>query len=296
MPAACGNVYGALDPASLSMSPRDFDLTVSVVTYYPESAELLSTFNSLAESLNSPRARNTIRRVRLDLIDNGSAENALEKLLEESELSKLPSVQTRIVRGHGNIGYGRGHNLSLLEAGSPFYLVLNPDVTLADSTIAEAVSFLSAHPEVVMLSPEVRDAGGQKQYLCRDEPTLFALYLRSFAPGALRSRFRRVLEQYELRSAQDAGAAIEVPFATGCFMFGRTKAFQQVGGFSSSYFLYFEDYDLCKRLRAGGPIVYVPEVQIRHDGGNTSRKGWKHIGLFVRSAFTFFSEHGWRLA
>lgn len=270
------------------------DLTISVVAYHPNIPELLATFHSLARSLVRAHDNGTVQTVAFDLIDNGSPEGALELILANSELSKLPWVRTGIIRGHGNVGYGRGHNLSLLEAQSRYHLILNPDVTLAATTISEAITFLSVHPDVVMLSPEVKDENGVKQYLCRDDPSVLVLYLRSFAPTALRKRFQRLLDDYELRERLDSGASVQVPLATGCFMFGRTSEFQRVSGFSHSYFLYFEDYDLSKRLSARGRIMYVPDVTISHYGGHSSRKGWRHIRLFVRSAYTFFGSYGWR--
>lgn len=271
------------------------DLTVSVVAYHPDLPELPATFNSLAHSLIRAHEDGAVHTVTFDLIDNGSPEGAFERILATSELSKLPWVRASIIRGHGNVGYGRGHNLSLLQAQSRYHLVLNPDVTLADTTISKAAAFLFAHPDVVMVSPEVRDEAGVKQYLCRADPSVLVLYLRSFAPAALRKRFRRILDNYELRSSLDSGVPVQVPLATGCFMFGRTSEFQRVRGFSPAYFLYFEDHDLSKRLSERGSIMYVPEVTISHYGGNTSRKGWRDRRLFVRSAFTFFSTHGWRL-
>ena len=78
-------------------------------------------------------------------------------------------------------------------------------------------------------------------------------------------------------------------------MFCKTAILQQVGGFMDRYFLYFEDYDLSMRLHELGEIAYTPDVRIVHYGGNAAKKGIQHIFLFVRSAITFFNQHGWKL-
>jgi hypothetical protein len=68
------------------------------------------------------------------------------------------------------------------------------------------------------------------------------------------------------------------------------------GGFDPRYFMYFEDYDLSLRIAAQGTVAYEPAMRIVHHGGEAARKGWRHVGWFVRSAWRFFSRHGWKLA
>jgi len=60
--------------------------------------------------------------------------------------------------------------------------------------------------------------------------------------------------------------------------------------------MYFEDYDLSLRIGREAGVAYVPEARIVHHGGDAARKGWRHVGWFVRSAWRFFSRHGWKLA
>ncbi|MGI8548914.1 MAG: glycosyltransferase [Gemmatimonadaceae bacterium] len=273
----------------------DPGLSISIVVYHPDVGALRETLSSLAIAVARAQANDVVGTVSLDLIDNGSAPDTLESVLRDTGLLARGRIHTRIVRGHGNVGYGRGHNISMLRAQSRFHLVLNPDVVLADTAVTEALTFLSAHPEVTMITPEVRGGDGSKQYLSRTHHSVFILYLRSFAPRSLRKRFRRLIHAHEVRDRVDSGLPVQVPLASGCFMFGRTAEFKSVGGFSPAYFLYFEDHDLSKRIGAHGPIVYVPEVKITHYGGNTSAKEWKHVSMFIRSAFIFFRMHGWRL-
>ena len=58
--------------------------------------------------------------------------------------------------------------------------------------------------------------------------------------------------------------------------------------------MYFEDFDLSRRLTALGDVIYCPSALITHRGGNASRKGWRHISWFAQSALRFFHHHGWR--
>ena len=79
-------------------------------------------------------------------------------------------------------------------------------------------------------------------------------------------------------------------------MLVRASKLHEVGGFNERYFLYFEDFDLSLKLARLGSIDYVPEMRIVHYGGGASRKGFRHITLFCKSAITFFMENGWKLA
>ena len=78
-------------------------------------------------------------------------------------------------------------------------------------------------------------------------------------------------------------------------MLAKTDALKKVSGFNEVYFLYFEDFDLSLRISRVGTIDYLPEMRILHFGGNTYQKGLKHIGMFFRSAITFFNINGWKL-
>ena len=78
-------------------------------------------------------------------------------------------------------------------------------------------------------------------------------------------------------------------------MLARAEVLRALGGFSSRYFLYFEDFDLSLRLGRIAAIAYVPAVRIVHLGGEAARKGRLHQRLFLRSALTFFGSHGWKL-
>jgi GT2 family glycosyltransferase len=122
------------------------------------------------------------------------------------------------------------------------------------------------------------------------------LLLRGFAPAFVKRCFRSRLERYEMRGVLTDQPLKGIPIVSGSFMFCRREPIAGIGGFSESFFLYFEDFDLSLRAAARGELAWVPAVRITHHGGNAARKGWRHVGLFTRSAITFFNRHGWKLA
>jgi len=266
-------------------------LSVSIVSFAPDLARLRETLRTLSAALAHARCDADVT-----LVDNGPGAKyrpSLEALFAEEMHSP---VHKRFLSGHGNVGYGKGHNLALRASRAQFHLVLNPDVALEREAISEAMAYMAANPDVAILSPLARDSDGELLYLCKRYPSVLDLLLRGFAPAALRERFRPRLERYEMRELPADRPKKGIAIVSGSFMFCRRALLAEIGGFCESFFLYFEDFDLSLRAGARGELAWVPAVRITHHGGNAARKGWRHVRLFVRSAITFFNRHGWKWA
>jgi GT2 family glycosyltransferase len=276
------------------MSPPR-SLAVSVVVYHPDLEQLRLTLQSLSGALRRAAAADALAQATVHLIDNGSDEPAVLDRLAEAALGEAPWLARRTWRGHGNVGYGRGHNLAIQTSSADMHLVLNPDVELAPDALVRGLDHLAARPGTVLVAPEVRDPAGGLQYLCRRYPSVLVLAVRAFAPSWLRRVCGRRLADYEMRDAIGPDVVTGIPLASGCFMLVRGDVLRRVGGFSNDYFLYYEDYDLSLRLRREGDIAYDPAVRIVHAGGGAARKGWRHQRMFLRSGVTFFRTHGWKL-
>ncbi len=281
-------VHPAIDPVG-----GVTQLNISIVTYAPDLPVLASVLDRLGRALWHAGRRGLLNGARLILVDNGPGPGWREPLRHLLGRMQLP-VPVELLSGHGNIGYGAGHNLALREVGGDFYLILNPDVLLEENALSEGLAFLAANPEVGLLAPAAWSENGQRQYLCKRYPTVLDLALRGFAPAWLRSRFETRLDRYELRDRTGDSILWDPPIASGCFMLCRRTALERVGGFLPEYFLYFEDFDLSLRLGRVARLAYVPAVRIVHLGGHAARKGVRHIMLFVRAAVRFFNLHGWR--
>jgi GT2 family glycosyltransferase len=279
------------------MDPRaPASLSVGVVVYHSDLPLLAQTLDSLATAVDFARAEGLLDVVAVTVVDNGSPDAAA---LDQAVRGALPPerrIPSDIRRGQGNVGYGRGHNVALEGSATDYHLILNPDAIVEPGALAEALRFLRANPDVGLLTPEVRGAEGERQYLCRRYPSVLVLFLRGFAPGWIKRRFQPLLDRYELRDRMDTDVLRDVPLASGCFMFARRDELAAVGGFSPDYFLYFEDYDLSMRMRRHSRIAYVNRVRIVHHGGEAAKKGRTHVRLFLASALRFFRTHGWKIA
>lgn len=271
-------------------------LSVSIVTYSPDFGVLTKCLASLAEALRQAAADGILGRAKVVIVDNGPGTGFAPLLREDAERNLSPPGPgtVKVMSGHGNVGYGRGHNLAILECDESYHLVLNPDVILDPQSISEALHFMQMHEDVGFVSPAAVGAEGEKQYLCKRYPPLFDLVLRGFSPVFLRRILRARLERYEMRGETGSTPVLDIPIASGSFMFLRRDVLKKLGGFSDAFFMYFEDFDLSVRLNRVSRIAYVPAVKIIHLGGDAAGKGWGHVCMFVRSGITFYSRHGWK--
>ena len=266
-------------------------LSVSIVTYAPDLEVVGETLHTLCIALGRARACGALVEARVQVIDNGPGPDYAPRLKRLE-----PALAYEVISGHGNVGYGRGHNLALRASTADYHLVLNPDVALDADAIEQALRYMEANPAVAILAPEARDPAGDSLYLCKRYPAVLDLLLRGFAPEPVRGWFRVRLERYEMRDLPRDRPSTGIPLLSGSFMFCRRSLVAGIGGFSDAFFLYFEDFDLSLRASALGTLAWVPSVRIVHRGGHAARKGWRHVVLFLRGAVCFFNRHGWKWA
>lgn len=267
-------------------------LSISVVVYWPDPAQFAQTLDSLAAAGAAFRAVTLAAPIDLYIVDNGGLPDVCAAL----DKFRSHGFSCTIIAGHGNVGYGRGHNLAIERSASRYHLVLNPDIDLDCDALIKALNFFEAHPDVGLLTPQIGDDQGHIQYLCRRYPTLLDLFVRGFLPARVRWFFSRRLARYEMRDVINEHDVVwDPPIVSGCFMLFRTSVLKELAGFDPRYFLYFEDYDLSLRTHDVARIAYLPAVRVVHHGGGASRKGSAHIRMFATSAFRFFSRFGWKL-
>lgn len=267
------------------------EISTSVVVYRPDRTLLARTLASLAAASVALAMGKKEGAFHLYLIDNGGLPDVGENL----EALARAGVDYTLIAGHGNVGYGRGHNLAITQPIGRYHLILNPDIDMNPDALAKAIEFMESHPDAGLLTPAIFDDTGEMQFLCRQYPTLIDLFVRGFLPASMRRLFARRLARYEMRAQINGRDTVwDPPIVSGCFMLFRSDVLKKLEGFDPRYFLYFEDYDLSLRAHDVARVAYVPSVRVLHHGGGASRKGFAHIRMFVASAFKFFNRFGWK--
>ncbi len=237
--------------------------------------------NNVLQSLDQSRVQKKIY-----IVDNSPGQVKLNlELPPEAEYIKTAR----------NIGFGPAHNLALqkaLDMGTKYHLVLNPDLDFSSSVIDELYSYMEANPDVGNVMPMVCYPDGSNQYLAKLMPTPGKLLVRlfhRFLPARLVNAVNRTYELWDL----PLDKPIQVPSLSGCFMFLRVEALRWAGLFDERYFLYFEDFDLVRRIGLKYKIIYYPQVAIYHDFARASRRNWAAFAAHVASAVKYFNKWGW---
>jgi GT2 family glycosyltransferase len=230
------------------------------------------------------------------LTDNGSTDGSIETIA-----ATYPQVH--IIRNDRNRGYTRGVNQSLVAAGEPKYVVLaNNDVILREPTsLARAVEYMDAHPDVNGVCGRYEYPSGEFQRFYNQLPTEFDLIVSWGAGRHLRPLlFGRRSRTYCLTDRDfDRPMTIEQP-AFACVLM-RGDACRRVGFLDEAFPIFFNDVDYCWRWREHGfTWHYLPDWHIVHVHGHSTRKLPKLTAELSGSAVRFARKYfpgasGWRI-
>ena len=219
-------------------------------------------------------------------------DNALNNDLQNS----LQNLSNKIVyiQGHGNIGYGAGHNIGIRKAvleDAEYHLVLNPDIEFASCVIDFLFNYIEANPSVGYVMPKIIYPDGELQYLCKLLPTPFDLIVRRFFPNV--KLFRKLNYKYELRHS-GYNEIINPPCLSGCFMFLNLNVVEKHNiYFDERFFMYCEDFDLVRRIHRVAKTIYYPNVSVVHKHAKESYRSRKLMILHIKSAIKYFNKWGW---
>lgn len=177
-------------------------------------------------------------------------------------------------------GFGANHNAAFAHCSQPFFCVLNPDIKFTENPfpkLFEVMAFTDANLSVpLVVSPE-----GKIEDSVRRFPTLSSLCIKGV--GGDDGRYKI--------SVDDPPFSPE--WAAGMFMLFRSESFRRIRGFDESYFLYYEDVDICVRLwKAGMKLVVCPSVSVIHDARRASRRELQHMKWHAASMLKYLWKHG----
>lgn len=176
-------------------------------------------------------------------------------------------------------GFGANHNAAFARCRTEFFCVVNPDVRLRGNPFPALIAAASA-PDVGVAGPLVRSPAGGVEDSARRFPT----------PRRLLAKI--IEAQHRSDYPPDRGP-LTVDWVAGMFMLFRSEAFRRIGGFDEAYFLYYEDVDLCFRLRrAGLASVYEPRAEVVHDARRASRRSARLALHHGASMLRFLARQG----
>jgi N-acetylglucosaminyl-diphospho-decaprenol L-rhamnosyltransferase len=287
--AASGEAFAVVDASSgddisrdvsLGRSPRVSIVEVSIILINWRSKDYV---RACLESIAQERQRDSYEVL---VVDNDSGDGC-GTMLEE----QFPHV--RYIESETNLGFARANNLAAAESRGRYILFLNPDTEVFPGAIGTLAAALDAHPEAGMVGARLLNTDRTLQTTCVTAvPNILNQTLNL---GWLRATFP-MWGIWGMRALYRAGktpSAVEA--ISGACMMVRREVVEQVEGFSSDYFMYAEDMDLCAKVaKAGHAILYVPEAIIVHHGGaSSSQREESHFSsIATREALMrFFTLH-----
>src|SRR5437773_5552946 len=170
----------------------------------------------------------------------------------------------KTIRNASPRGFAANHNAAFGASGGNFFCVLNPDIRVHADPFLALVRELG-NPTVGAAAPLILDADGAIEDSARPFPTLSSLVGKAL--GVEPERYYEIGEE-----------SISPDWVGGMFTLLRRDAFAAVGGFDARYHLYYEDVDLCARLRlAGRDIRLVPSASVVHLARRESRRAIRYL-------------------
>ncbi|MEH2282945.1 MAG: glycosyltransferase family 2 protein [Nostoc sp.] len=248
--------------------------SVSVILVNYNGADILpNCLNSLEEFLPKDNCE-------IILVDNNSQDNSIcivDDKFSNIKLIKLPE----------NVGFGAGNNAGAKLATGEFLFLLNTDTVLISNILPHLIELMQADPQVGIIGPKLLNPDDSLQISFSPEIGIKGEFkAKKMHKNAQNKNNLNIIEQafQEIK---------EVDIVVGAAFFIRADLFNFLGGFDEKFFLYFEESDLCQRVRNEGyKIIYTPHVSLIHIRGHSVKKIFNKMSVeYRRSQIYYYHKH-----
>ena len=269
----------AADAHWQAAEPQAVDVTAIVVNYNTEAL--------LRPCVDALRASVGKLNLQIVIIDNASRDGSVALLRAEF-------ADCELIFNTTNVGFGRANNQALALASGRYLLLLNTDAFVAADTVAETVRYLDAHPRCGLLGVRLEGRDGELQPSCRYFPTPWNEFLLSTGLDRL-FRGTRMIDDM----VWDHASVRNCDWVPGCYYLVRHDVVRQVGLFDPRFFLYYEEVDHCRAVKAAGwEVVFFPYTTVVHIGGESAKSDAEITGsgrqisaLQIESSLLYYRKH-----
>jgi GT2 family glycosyltransferase len=223
------------------------------------------------------------------VIDNASTDGTVERIKKDfSEVTVIANSENR--------GFAAANNQGVKLAQGQYLLFLNPDTILHPQSLDIMINFMDSNTDVCVCGPKLLNINGKTQQSVRRFPTFSGVLHRHTAfkfLGVFKSAYKKwLMKDFHYDIQKDVDQVI------GAALLTRKSVIEQVGDMDESFFMYYEEVDLCYRIKnANWRIVYLPTTVITHLGGSSANQipVDKHI-MAMTSLVKFFRKHRGKFA
>lgn len=192
-------------------------------------------------------------------------------VVDNNSVGKPKSSKAKIIFNDQNLGFARAVNIGLKNATGEYILLLNPDTKIYTEAINKMTDFYESQKDAGVVAPKLISRNNVVQKSVRKFPTIV---------GAFKEYILGQKGKYDFYLPAETCV---VDVVVGACMLIKKDLLEKIGGLSEKYFLYYEDIDLCRKVKqAGFNVYFFPESIIYHEVGSSSTP--KSYDLLVQSS------------
>ena len=231
--------------------------------------------------------------ITVSLVSHGHHEPIAElvaQMLEQPRIAKIvltlnvpqrlelpASDRLTVIHNEQPKGYGENHNQAFLHAVGRYFVVLNPDVSLTPD-LFDALVACQKSCGAALVAPSVFASDGSRQDNWRQFPTVRSLVAKSLGR--------------DTSIVSPAGDITYPDWVAGMCILFEVNAYKNLRGFDESYYLYYEDVDICVRAWLNGMTVAgCSHARLAHDGQRASHRHWRHLRWHLASMLRYFRKY-----
>lgn len=218
------------------------------------------------------------------VVDNASGDGTVESIRQN-----YPEVI--VIANKTNAGFGSANNQGVKAAKGEYIFILNPDTLVLAGALERLLAYMDSHPDVAICGPKILNEDGTVQRSVRNFQTWHAAFNR-YTPLGLFGIFKQDLAEWKYKGF-NYNAEADAPQLMGAALFMRRQVFMNMGGFDELFFMYYEEVDLCLRVKNQGlRCVYYPDSSIMHAGGRSSSQvPAKKQFMLMQSLIRYLKKH-----
>ncbi|OGH11507.1 MAG: hypothetical protein A3B38_01725 [Candidatus Levybacteria bacterium RIFCSPLOWO2_01_FULL_36_13] len=244
-----------------------------IIVHYRNEKDLIECLSSLYQ--------NTKENFEVIIVDNSENQKIKHRLSKFKNLEYISSKR--------NIGYGAGINLGVKHASGEYIFVLNPDTIFTEDILGRLAKKLNKEKQIGIIAPLLYTPSNKiMEQGARELTPLLAIFKFSFIDKLWNKN--PISKNFWIKKWNNKPKQVDnIP---GSAFLIKKNVFEKIGGFDENYFLYFEEFDLCKRVRGAGYKIFIdPSSKLIHKWGTTTKLLDNKDDIFKKSRFYYFRKH-----
>ena len=265
-----------INQAGKANSIKEMKLSIIIVSWNVRE-DLLRCMRSIDE--NKPSCT-----FEIIIVDNASTDDT-------ANMIKKSFSEVKLITNHQNRGFAAANNQAIEQSQGEYVLLLNPDTILHPKSLDILVRFMDNNKDVGACGPKLLNDDGTTQRSVRHFPDFCSALYRNTIFRTLRL-FHKQYHRYRMLDFS-YDRQMEVDILMGAALMTRRSIINEIGAMDESFFMYYEEADLCYRIKqAGWHITFIPTAVITHLGGQSSGQIPVRTRIrMLKSLLIFFRKH-----